>query len=403
MPNAIFIDTSNLNTLYKVNSRFAMGVSYASCPEKLTIDAQALGTSFDVYLSVWPRQQGEGDDIINALSIGGVPFIVLREEIERITSLMKDVPGVGNIYICNALANFVIQARVSNFKSVINYGNRIALVSVQNKMLEDLVIFDNAAELQQEMGEDFTCYGDLDLVDVDAIKAQYDELTGLSKSVVVPLSHLIMSYRSAFNTDLDTVMRELGFGEYAGELREEPPAPPPPPPQRKPKKIEPLPELDEEEEAWERPHRKKARLSFVNVLLCLVVLVGCAITGIGYSFSKQEAQISQLRSEITPYNTETARYSSLSDVYLSSGGMAGRVSELLVYVQTNPNTFTIAGLEIRSGSAVIRCNSTDSEAITGFESYLEQGGYTVADRNQLDNIVGADNATIYNYNVVVVF
>ena len=71
MPNAIFIDTSNLNTLYKVNSRFAMGVSYASCPEKLTIDAQALGTSFDVYLSVWPRQQGEGDDIINYYPGGG--------------------------------------------------------------------------------------------------------------------------------------------------------------------------------------------------------------------------------------------------------------------------------------------------------------------------------------------
>lgn len=401
MANAIFIDTSNLNALFKVNGRFAMGVSYASCPDKLAIDAQALGTAFDVYLSMWPRQQGEGDDIINALSIGGVPFVVLREEVEQVLALMKDVPGVGTIYLCNALANFMVQSRVSNFKSVINYGDRVALVSVQNKMLEGLTVYDTPADLQEDMGEKFTCYGDLDLIDVDAIKAQYEEFTGVSKNVLVPLTHLIMSYRSAYNAEMDDVMKELGLGEYADQRRE-PEAPPPRVEPKPVRRIEPEPEPEDDfEEDW-APPKKKARLSIVNVLLCLIILAGCAISGIGYSFSKQSAQISGLRNEITPYQTEASKYAQLANVYMTADGFAGKVSALMSYVQTNTSGFTIVGLDVSGSSAVIRCNTTDEAAMEGFRAYLEQGGYTVGEVNSLENTQGADNVIFYNYNVVVV-
>lgn len=182
MPNAIFIDTSNLNVLFKVGNRFSLGVNYASAPEKIAIDAQALGTAFDVYLSIWPRQRGECDDCVNALSVGGVPFIVIPEEVDAALKLVEKIPGVGTIYVCNALANFVKQARVANFQSVIPYGRRFALVTVKNSMLEDLRIYDTQDELYAEQGEGFTCYGDLDLIDIDGLKAQYDELTPFDKS-----------------------------------------------------------------------------------------------------------------------------------------------------------------------------------------------------------------------------
>lgn len=399
MPNAILIDTSNLNTLFKVNDRFAMGSNYSSSLERIVIDAQALGTSFDVYLSMWPRPQGEGDDIINALSIGGVPFVVLREEVEQVLNLMKDIPGVGTIYLCNALANFVSQARVSNFKSVINYGDRVALVSVSNKMLEDLTVFDNPTALAEEMGEDFTCYGDLDLIDVDAIKAQYSEFTNTPKTHLVPLSHLITSYRSAFNAEAEDVKKELGLGEYANQRREEPPAPPPPKP-KQPRRAPPPP-VEEYEEPVRRAPRPRAKLSIINVLLTLVILVSSAVCGLGYAFDSKQAEISRLQAEAAPYRTETASYTSLAQIYQNSIGLAGSASDLMKYATVNTNGFNITGLEVSAGAVVVRCNSADQEAVNAFTAYLEAGGYVVGSVNSLDTTTGADATIIYNFNINV--
>lgn len=398
MPNAILIDTSNLNTLFKVNDRFAMGTNYSSSLERIVIDAQALGTSFDVYLSMWPRPQGEGDDIINALSIGGVPFVVLREEVEQVLNLMKDIPGVGTIYLCNALANFVSQSRVSNFKSVINYGDRIALISVANKMLEDLTVYDGPSALQEEMGEDFTCYGDLDLIDVDAIRAQYSEFTNTPKPLLVPLSHLITSYRSAFNVEAEVVKKELGLGEYADQRPQEAPPPPKPKPVRKapPKPIE------EHNEPVDYRPKRKARISIINALLVLMVFVGSAVCGLGFAFENKLPEISRLPSESDTLRAETAKYNQLSSIYQNSTGLAGKASDLLSYALVNTNSFTITGLELQANAVTIRCNTVDQTGMDGFKAYLEQGGYVVGDINSLENTVGANNTVVYVYNVEVV-
>lgn len=400
MPNAIFIDTSNLNTLFKVNDRFALGANYSSSLERIAIDAQALGASFDVYLSMWPRPQGEGDDIINSLSIGGVPFVVLRDEVAAVLSLMERVPGVGTIYLCNALQNFMSQARVSNFKSVINYGDRIALVSVQDKLIEDLTVYDGPTELQEEMGDNFTCYGDLDLIDVDAIKAQYSEFTGVNKAVLVPLSHLITSYRSQFNVEAEEVKRELGLGEYE-RRREETPPPEPPKPKRRTSPPPPPPVEHNEPDDW-MPKKAKPKISLVNVLLVLIILVSSAVCGLGYSFDKKLPEIGQLQNEAGPFSTEASKYADLANIYTGSFGLAGKASELLTYVQTNTASFSVAGLEVRAGSAVIRCNTVSVDNLEPFKAYLESGGFVVGETNQLENTVGVDNTTIYNYNIVVV-
>lgn len=397
MPNAIFIDTSNLNTLFKVNDKFVLGVNYNSCPEKIAVDAQALGASFDVYLSVWPRQRGESEDCVNSLSVGGVPFVALGEEIEAVLKLVDKVPGVGTIYICNALANFVIQSRVSNFQSVINYGNRVALVTVRNKMLEDLRIFDTPDDLYAECGEDFSCYGDMDLIDVDAIKAQYEELTQFNRNIIVPLAHLITSYRSPYNVDAETVKQEMYLGEYADQRRAEAPPPPPTP---EPKKREPIKPRYTDEDAQVVQY-VKPKVSLLNVVLILVILAGAAIVGLGFSFEKTVSEVSQMQSTIAPYQVEASRYNSLANVYTSSGNMAKFASDLLRYAQLNNAGFTISGMEVSSSSVVVRCNTTLTDGIETFRTYLE-AGYIVGEVNILDQTQGAGGAIIYNYNVTVV-
>lgn len=402
MPNSLFIDTSNLNVLFKVNGKFVLGVNYASCPDKIAIDAQALGTPFDVYLSMWPRQAGESDDIVNALSVGGVPFVVLRDEVEAALHLVDKIPGVGDIFLCNALANFVIQARVSNFQSVINYGSRVALVDVKNKLLEGLTIYDNADALYEAHGDDLSCYGDLDLIDVDAIKAQYEELTSYAKNIIVPLAHLVTSYRSPYNAEMDVVKRELSLGEYASAPKpvEKPKAKPAEPP----KKVTPKPYVKDPspKDNWEdEVNYKKPGVSLVNVFLILVIFAGCAITGLGFAFRDVPAQISQLQAEVAPFNTEAQRYNEITKVYTSCNGVAEYASNLLSYAQANTAGFNIAGLEVGLDSIVIRCNSANPDAIGSFRDYLESQ-YIVGEVNNLDEIAGANNTVIYNYNVTVV-
>ena len=396
MPNAIFIDTSNLNTLFKVNDKFVLGVNYASCPEKIATDAQALGTSFDVYLSVWPRQRGESEDYVNALSVGGVPFVAIREEIEAVLKLVEKIPGTGNIYVCNALANFVIQSRVSNFQSVINYGNRVALVTVKNKMLEDLQVYETADDLYAEMGENFTCYGDMDLIDVDAIKAQYEELTQFNRNVIVPLAHLITSYRSPYNVEADIVKQEMYIGEYAGQRREPEPEPEPEP-KRRPTPMKPrFQDEDEDEVVYQKPG-----ISIINVLLILIILAGSAICGFGYTFNKAEPQISQMQQDVVPYQTETQQYNNRAQVYINTNNMASFAADLMDFAKANPAGFTISGMEISSGSVVVRCNTTQADGIETLKTYLGQQ-YVVGEVNTLDQTTGANGTVIYNYNIVVV-
>lgn len=403
MSNAIFIDTSNLNTLFKVNGKFVLGVNYASCPEKIAVDVQALGTSFDVYLSVWPRQRGESEDFVNALSVGGVPFVVLRSEMEAVLKLVEKVPGIGTIYVCNALANFVIQSRVSNFQSVINYGIRIALVTVKNKMLEELRVYDSSEELYAEQGEKFSCYGDLDLIDVDAIKAQYEELTPFNRNIIVPLAHLITSYRSPYNVEVDVVKKELGLGEYESEWSREDEGeemPPPPKPKKVQKPKEPIKPRYTDEDVNEVQY-KKAGISLVNVLLILVILAGSALTGLGYSLQKVDAEISQLQASIQPFQIEAQRYSALSQVYTSSPNLAGFAADLLAFAQTNPNSFTVAGMEVGKDQVTLRCNTVVQDSVESFRAYLEQQ-YVVGEVNSLDVTVGVNNTSLYNYNIIIV-
>lgn len=403
MQNAIFIDTSNLNVMFKVNGKFVLAANYANCPVKIATDAQSLGSSFDVYFSVWPRQRGEGDGIIHALSFGGVPFVVLKREMEAISRLMKNVPGIDNIYICNALANFAIPSRVENFQSVINYGQRIALVTVKQRMLEGLRIFNNADELYKEMGGGFSCYGDMDLIDTDAIKAQYEELTSFNKGVIVPLAHLISSYRSSNNITLSDMERELCIGEFAGRTPDPEPEPAPEPVVEKPKKA-PRPVVIEEPDdgpVKESVEFKKAGVSIINVILTMVILASCAIIGFGYSFQKIAPQIEQMNAEISAFNTDAAYYDSLAEVYLSCTDMASYVADLLSYAKVNPCSFTIAGLDADSASVVIRVNSISAEAIESFSAYMSER-YIVGGVTQLDTTRGANDLIIYNYIVTII-
>ncbi len=399
MPNAIFIDTSNLNVLFKVNGKFVLGTNYSTCPDRIATDAQALGVSFDVYLSMWPRQRGESNYQINALSVGGVPFVVLREEVEAVLKLVDGVYGIGNVYLCNALANFVIQARVSNFQSVINYGSRVALLSVKDKMLESLKVYDTAEDLYNEQGENFSCYGDLDLIDVDAIKAQYGELTPFNKSILVPLSHLITSYHSPYNVEVEEVKKELGLSGY--EPAEKPEDVPPPPSPPEPPKREPIKPIYDDSDVGEPVRFKKPGISLLNVLLVIVILAGFAVSGLGYAFDKTQTQVAQLKQDIVPFQTEIERYTRYSGIYTGGYGLSGKAAEVMSYAQVNTCGMAVTNLTVYTDRIEILCNTVDPNALEDFVAYLSQQ-YTIGSTNNLDMNEGVGGTTIYNYNIVIV-
>lgn len=405
MPNALFVDVSNLNTLFKVGDRFVLGTSYLSCPDRIAIDAQALGASYDIYLSMLPRPKGEGDGVISALSIGGVPFTVLKEEVDKVIKLVENTPGVGTVYICNALANFAINARVPKFESVINYGSRVALFSVKDKMLETLKVYDSQSALFEDKGEEFTCYGDIDLLDVDAMKSQYSELSECSKSALVALAPLIASYHSPYNVDIETVKAQLGLGEYAGTVKEKSE----PEEERRPVPVY-TPPVDEEEdddddfEEREAPRRvvvRKARLSVVNVLLTIIIIAGCAWTGIGYGLSKHAGDADAIRAELTPYQTQTHHDNVVAEMWTNAYGFTQEVLDLVDVVNGSEPGVHIYAISATTDSIVIECNAANSDVMTQLVGVITGNGYSNPTLNELDAVQSADGTTSYNYRLTV--
>ena len=391
MSNAIFIDVGNLNVLFKVNGKFCLGLSYLNCPEKLLTDAQSLGASFDVYLSMWPRVVGEGDTIINGLSIGGVPFVVLKDEVYEAFLFASRIPGVNDIYLCNALANFVLPARVKNFQSVVCYGQRFALIDVKDSMPEKLQVFDNPNAFYEKMGDDFSCYGDVDIVDVDIIRAQYPELSEFKKNVLVPLTPLIVSYRSAYKEVRELVFEELQNVESQPE-----------PVVEEPKEEAPMPELAAEEvEAVARVQAAKGRIDWVSLGLGAVVCVAMLLLGIGYSMRDVSSQIAVFRSQQQRFQVNSDFYAQVGEIYKRGYDTAGTTANMLQYAKQFELGVNIASVEVTPEQTLLIFNCSSSEIRDQFRTYMELK-YTVVGVNDYDAVTAPDGSNILRCSVAIV-
>lgn len=200
--NALFVDVSSLNVMFKLEDKFCIGSNYSHSPERLVTDAQALG-NFDVYLSMLPRLESESDFVIPQLSLGVVPFGVNKKELKSCLDFVTVIPGVDIIYICNSLANFIVPSKVSNYKTVLCYGDRYAYLEVKDKVIELFKVFNSQMDFQNEY--EINCYGDTDLIDFDLIKSQYPEFKDVKKQELTSLIPLIVAYRSNNKVDLNEI------------------------------------------------------------------------------------------------------------------------------------------------------------------------------------------------------
>lgn len=396
MSNALFIDAGNLNVLYKVDGRFSLGVSYMSCPEKLVTDVQALGSSYDVYVSLWPRIPSEADSIIQELSVGGVPFGVLGEEIKAVLNFVEKFPGVNNIYLCNALANFVIPARVSNFHAVLRYGSRFALVEVSDNLLSGLRVFDSQKDFYNKMGEDFSCYGDIDIVDVDTIRAQYPEFVEHKRNNIVPLVHLIVSYRSAYKVSADEV-REQFFGAESTSnptLIEEPPK------EREKKVTSFVGEKPAVSKAKTKQAPAKRGIDVVSLLLAGVFCVCMLLLGIGYSMRNVEQRAAFYSVQQQLYQSEVSKYSEPYMVYLRETDMAKQLSDLLSFVKSSGLDVNVLSAEGQSDQITVMFNCSDLMAKDHLVSMMETK-YTVLDVTEFGTVPGEDGLFFTQYGITL--
>lgn len=395
MDGALFVDVGNLNVLFKENGKFCLGTNYLRCPEKLVIDAQSLGSSFDVYLSMWPRRMGEGDTMIPSLSVGGVPFVVLRDEVKAAFSLVENIPGVNSVFLCNAAANFVIPSRVGNFKSVIPYGQRFAMLTVEDRILSSLDVFDNQQDFFEQMGEDFNCYGDLDIIDVETIRAQYPELEFFKKNVLIPLVPLIASYRSAYKVTKEEALEQMENPVIERKRKE--------PVKEEPKEL-PLPEPEEVPNPARRPAKQKAPkqpLDFVSLGLGAVLCVSMLVNGVCFSMRSISADTSRYASLAATNQTQMYRYDDAIRVYQSTNNLAAFMAEVLEYAHANEQSITITAADSDIDRIYLVCNCQNEEDMQNFVSYMQRQFVTDVP-NEMDRISNGDGAITIQYGLTVI-
>lgn len=410
MNDALFVDVSNLNVLFKTNGKFVLAANYNACPERLTIDAQALGNSFDVYLSMWPRAVGEGDIEVGALSLGSVPFIALRKELEVVFELVRDIPGVNNVYLCNALANSVVPARVPTFTAVMCAGNRYACVEVQDKHISKCQYFATQKDFYEAMGDDYSCYGDVDLIDANSIKAQYPELDKLKKVDLVPLVALIISYKSAYKVEMEAVDALLSSvsgsvvvpsaevelqSDADTEGASEQPAM-----MDVPEGIEPTSTVKGRGglKGHTNVSRKKVRFDVVAALLILMFCVGMGLNGFFYKMQGVGTQALRYDTERTILEERLTQYDDVISVYQYGVEMAGQSASVLEFASATELPVSVSVLRQTPGDAVLTFVCADTQTRDQFIGYLSQK-YLVLEVYEYEVLKNTDGTESHRYGV----
>lgn len=429
MSDALFVDVSNLNVMYKVNGKFCLSVNYASCPEKLAMDAQALGSSFDVFLSMWPRPAGEGDITINGLSFGGVPFVALKEEVKAVFALVEKIPGVNTVYLCNALANFIIPSRVNNFKAVLCAGNRYAFVEVKDKMLSSMKMFDSQFDFYEEMGDDFTCHGDSDLIDVDTIKAQYPEFTEFKRNVIIPLTSMIMSYRSAYKMAMEDVKAEI---TNPAAKADSPIKPKPkgsstttaksnsafnqkPERSRKDTDFSADFQCDSEEYGATHPSyalavipptvvEQRRRPDVLSILLSAVTCLAVFVTGFGLYFNngnKVEMQLQSFSIMEKYYVEDTEYYKTVASIYDNGPDLAGKIMQLLSLAKSCTDGVVVSFIDVSTTKILLHYTCSTVEQSDRFTAAIADK-YIILSKNEVSVMANPDGTSTREYSLEVV-
>lgn len=384
MNDKLFVDVTNLNVLYMMDGKFVLGANYSSCLDRLLIDAQALGSSFNVYLCLWPRLEGEGDVVIKGLSFGQSQFWALRSEIKALFSVFKAIPGVNTVYLCNALSGFVLHTRVENFQVVLRYGQRLLKIDAQGREPQELQVFSTQRELFETLGEDFSCYGDLDLVDVDDIRAKYPELSKFMRTTLVPLTSLIGCEQTVYKMSMEEAEAQIARYIPDWMAAEEP----------EPEPVEEVPEVVEE--PVQEVRKPRERIDWLTAAMIAGICVCMFIAGYGYQFRGVEHTAQTYMNSVAPYQEEISFQNSIQVIYEQGPDRATVLADILAYAKSSELEVTIASMSGFTDNVVLQFNCNSTEVRDQFAYYLERK-YTVAGINQYGSVNNTDGSVTYEY------
>lgn len=416
--NALFVDASYLNVMFKLEDKFCIGSNYSHSPERLVTDAQALG-NFDIYLSMLPRLESESDFVIPQLSLGVVPFGVNKKELKSCLDFVSVIPGVDIIYICNSLANFIVPSKVSNYKTVLCYGDRYAYLEVKDKVIELFKVFNSQMDFQNEY--EINCYGDTDLIDFDLIKSQYPEFKDVKKQELTSLVPLIVAYRSNNKVDLNEIKgldfetkSNIQFSEeelqddidvavHTEEVNSD----------NQPElKAEEVPEdavnaksgTENEARKTNKPKVQVTNLS--NKLYYLIIIICAVLLGVGYSVKEETINIPSLQLQKASIQASEDTYKDFIDVF-NSESLVGGLLDLFKYcseyedvilytTEDGPVILETFTYHRDTKSLIFLAKDTDTK--DKFVSYLEDK-YTLGEIQEFGDVVSSRGENYIQYSV----
>lgn len=405
--NAVIVDLSNLNVLFKLGPTFVLTLNYSSGVDRLAEMLPLLGPGYDIYLCLKPRFEGEGDIVIDELSLAGLPCIVDSEELYEVLKFFRDSSGVSDVYLCNWVANYIAVARVATFTSVFYYGEQVAMLKVKDRLPESFSCFDSQLQFTETVGEDFDGYGDLGLLDIDGVKAQYPELSGGSKAQLTAIAPLVQCYRTPMKLNTEEL-----YGRLEVKRRE---------------KLDTLPVAPVKEEVavavedpqlavvsdklpehpltltLEKDIKEPVQLYKAPTPLLIKLLVGVSLVlafGVG-ACARIVLGAKPVTMHEEYYAQADVRISGLQQlavVYSSAYDTLEGASSAFDYCQSADLGVSIVGFECTMDNTVVRCVCASEDISSAFINYIAEK-YTVISTNDL-GMTEVDGQTAYQFSVM---
>ena len=408
---AILVDLDSMNVLFKWEDKFVAALNYSAGVDRLGELLPALGAGYDIYLCMKPRGVGEGDLVIDELSMTGLPFTVDSEELYQVLKFFRDYSGFGEVYLCNWVQNFIAVARVNTFRSVVYYGNRVALMQVKDGLLENFEIFQNQRVFFESLEDEYRGYGDVGLVDIDGIKAQYPEISGGSKTQITAIAPVLQCYRTAVKMETSDLFEQLkasrasgvGLNRVSKEKPEKPVAPvddvnakavsrEPPEPKTKPIVLEePEDEFDDLEFGGSgSPVLTKVLL----VACCLFALCFGALAGVVL----KTPEVTDNSAYYNQVDNRVVRIQELMAIYDAAPHIAEAAREAVVYCSLSELPVTVTSFEYGNREFTVRCSASAESEQQLYAEYISEQ-YVVYSEQSL-GIAEIEGQQVYQFAVV---
>lgn len=407
--SAVFVDLDSLNVLLKYEDKFVAALNYSGNIDRLGSAVLALGVGYDIYLCLKPRAPGEGDLVINELSITGMPFTTDAEELYQVLSFFRDYNGLSDIYLCNWVNNYIQVARVQTFESAIYYGDRVAYLNVKDGILEQFKVYKDRLEFEATYGPEYDGYGDLGLVDIDGFKAQYPEFSGVAKPQLVSIAPLAHCYRTAVKLNMWELYDKLKDARESGvplgntyvepeykapEVPEDPnnhPVEHEPEKSSKPaakkRRVEENPEVE--------PVVKKAPMPLYTKVLLLLSCLAAFLFGVTAGTVIRAPAPPDYSSYVSQVQSRVVQLQGISDVFSNADTFIGDARNALAYCEATDVPISIAGFERQQEQFVIRYFCMSESDNVAFSEYVGNN-FTIVSSNNLGP-AETEGQTVYQY------